>query len=108
MEKIFFQIFKFFRKLKMRFYWTSIILISYLFFHTFPLLPVINFVARPMALLALYIDEYVVILSVSKSRISTLFGLFRIDLINSYFGSISRLAGTSFFFTESSDNMPLS
>src|SRR5271156_2312412 len=107
-KEIFFHIFKFVKKFENEFYWSSIILISYLFFHTLPLLPVINFVARPIALLALYIDEYVVISPVSKSRISTIFGLFRIDLINAYFGSIFRLTGASCFFTESSDIIPLS
>src|SRR5271156_4003378 len=79
----------------------------YLSFHTLPLLLVISFGAYPIALLALYIDEYIVMSPVSKSRMSTLFGLFRMDLTNLYLGSMSRLAGASWFFTESSDIMPL-
>src|SRR5271169_4768851 len=97
--------FQIFENVKTKFYW---ILISYPFFLALPLLPVINFMERPVALLASYRDEYVSISPVSKSRISTFFGLFRIDLKYSYFGSISRLAGASCFFTESSFIIPLS
>src|SRR5271155_2784033 len=83
-------------------------LISYLSFHTLPLLPLIKNEERPIALLALYIDGYEVISPVSKFRTSTLFGLFRVDLVNSYFGSISRLTEASRFFAKSSDIIPLS